>query len=560
MKGFFHILEWLPNYDRKDLAGDFSAGLVVAIMLIPQAIAYAMLAGLPPVMGLYASTIPLIAYALFGTSRQLGVGPIAVISLLVLTGVSSLAEPGTGKYISLVILLTFMVGIIQFIMGALRLGFIVNFVSQAVISGFISATAIVIGFSQLKHLLGISLQSDNVFLILWEIIMRITDINPITFAIGIGSILILVMLGKHWPKVPAPLVAVVLSSLLTYFLGLEQKGVNIVGDVPGGLPSITMPFTYIDGGAISVLLPTALAIAFIGFMEAIAIGKAIAMKEKYKVVPDQELIGLGVANLAGSLFSGYPVTGAFSRTAVNYQSGGRTQLASMITAVLIILTLLFFTGLFYYLPNAVLAAIIIVAVYKLIDLQEARYLLKVNINDGMTWIFTFLASLVAGIGPGILTGFVLSLIFFIWRSAHPYTAELGYLRKQDVFRDVDYHHDAEADPHILIFRVDAPLFFANMGFLEDQLYDRVTDKPDAKWIVLDFSGVNSIDAVAVHSLENIVEDYGERGIQFKFTRLKRQVKEIMSKAGSNEILGKHIHYFSIRQALDAIDKKELREA
>ncbi|MGI6555123.1 MAG: SulP family inorganic anion transporter [Bacillota bacterium] len=328
--------------------------------------------------------------------------------------------------------------------------------------------------------------------------------------------------------------------------------------MPGGLPGITLPFLSLNWETVLALVPTGLTIAFVGFVEAIAIAKAIAMKEKYKVSADQELIGLGVANVSGSLFSAYPVTGAFSRSAVNYQSGGRTQLASIITAVIIILTLLFFTGLFYYLPNAVLAAIIMVAVYQLIDIKEARYLFKVNKTDGMTWLLTFLAALILGVEQGIITGFAVSLIFFIWRSAYPHTAELGYLEREDVFRDIGHHPGAEADPEVLIFRVDAPLYFANMAFLEDKLYNRVQEKPDVKWIVLDFSGVNSIDAVAVHSLEKIIEDYSKRNIQFKLARIKRPVRDILKKAGYEEKMGKEMNYYSIRQALKAIDEERYR--
>ena len=553
IKGVFPILEWLPNYNKKDLAGDFSSGLIVAIMLIPQGIAYAMLAGLPPVVGLYASTIPLIVYALFGTSRHLGVGPIAVISLLVFTGVSPLAKPGTEEYVFLVIILTFMVGLLQLAMGALKLGFMVNFLSHAVISGFTSASAIIIGFSQLKHLLGVPLESDNVFMILWEASQRIAEVDPITLSIGIGSILFLVLLAKYSPKVPAQLVAVLLTILLTYFLDLNRLGVQIVGDVPGGLPGISLPFLNLKIENVVALLPTALTISFIGFMEAIAIAKSIAMKEKYKVNSNQELIGLGMANVASSLVSGYPVTGAFSRSAVNYQSGGRTQLSSIITAVIIILTLLFFTDLFYFLPNAVLAAIVMVAVYKLIDIKEAKYLFKVNITDGMAWLITFLVALIVGVEQGILIGVAFSLIFFIWRSAYPNTAELGYLESEDVFRDITHHPSAKVDPEVLIFRVDASLFFANMAFLENELYEEVKENPDIKWIIYDFSGVNSIDAVAIHSLEKMIEDYSKRNIRFKFARIKRTVRDMLDKAGWEEKQGKDMIYYSIRQALDDIN-------
>lgn len=558
MKGVFPIFAWLPNYNKKDLSGDFSAGLIVAIMLIPQGIAYAMLAGLPPVMGLYASTVPLIVYALFGTSRHLGVGPIAVISLLVFTGVSPLAAPGSAEYVSLVILLTLMVGLIQFAMGVLKLGFIVNFLSHAVISGFTSASAIIIGFSQLKHLVGIPLQSENVLMILWETMQRIAELDPITLGIGLASIFILIFLGKYFPKIPAQLVAVVLTILLTYFLGLHRMGVQIVGDVPGGFPDISLPFLSLNLRNVVALLPVALTISFIGFVEAIAIGKSIATREKYEISSNQELIGLGMANVASSFVSGYPVTGAFSRSAVNYQSGGRTQLSSIITAVIIISALLFFTGLFYYLPNTVLAAIVMVAVYKLIDIKEARYLFKVNTTDGMTWLVTFLVVLIVGVEQGILIGVAISLIFFIRRSAYPHTAELGYLESEDVFRDITHHPNAKVDPEVLIFRPDASLYFANMAFLEDELYEEVKEAPDIKWIIYDFSGVNSIDAVAIHSLEKMIEDYSKRGIQFKFVRAKRPVLEMLKKAGWEEKHGSEMIYYSIRQALMDIDEERFQ--
>lgn len=553
MRRFIPAFEWLANYKRTDLSGDLSAGLIVAIMLIPQGMAYAMLAGVPPVMGLYASTIPLIVYALLGSSRQLAVGPVAMVSLLVLSGVSTLAEPGSTEYISLVLLLALMVGLIQFTMGVLRLGFLVNFLSHAVISGFTSAAAIIIGFSQLKHLLGIPIQADNnVFMIVGEAVLRVTEINPITFSIGLGSIILLLLLKRFLPKVPAPLVAVVLTILTVYFFKLEQLGVNIVGEVPRGLPNFSLPNLSME--AIFALLPIALTISFVGFMESIAMAKAIAIKEKYKVIPNQELIGLGLANLAGSFFSAFPVTGGFSRSAVNYQAGARTPLATIITAILIILTLLFFTGLFYYLPNAVLAAIIMVAVYGLIDIKEAKYLFKVNKTDGWTWGITFLATLILGIEQGILTGVAFSLILFIWRSAYPHIAELGYLEQEDVYRNISRYPEAKVDPEVLIFRMDAPLYFANMTFLEDKLCAKVGEKPNTKWIILDFSGVNSIDAVAIHSLEEIMETCSKGNIQFLFSGIKDPVLDRLKKAGWAEKMGDKLAHYSIKQALNAIGK------
>lgn len=557
LKKWIPALEWLGSYKKSDLSGDLNAGLIVAIMLIPQGMAYAMLAGLPPVIGLYASTVPLIIYALFGTSRQLAVGPVAMVSLLVLSGVSLLAEPGTDEYISLVLLLMLMIGVIQLLLGIFKLGFIVNFLSHAVISGFTSAAAIIIGLSQLKHLIGVSLEADkNVFLIIGETIRRAGEINPATLAIGLGSIVLLILMKKYVKKIPGPLVVVVLSILAVYLFNLNGLGVKIVGEVPAGLPSLSLPAFQMD--ALIALVPIALTISFIGYMESIAMAKAIATKEKYKIDPDRELVGLGLANVGGSFFAGYPVTGGFSRSAVNYQAGARTPLASIITALLIILTLLFFTGLFYYLPNAVLAAIIMVAVYSLIDAKELKYLFKVNKVDGLTWLLTFLATLLIGIEQGIIAGAVFSLLVFIRRSAYPHVAELGYLPEEKVYRNTSRYPDAETDPEILIFRVDASLYFANMTFLEEQLCKRLAEKPETKWVVFDFSSVNSIDAVAIHALEDLMEQCQSGKVRMVFAGIKNTVLDVLKRADWERKYGGSIRYMSIEDALSSIKGEEER--
>ncbi|TCS96637.1 SulP family inorganic anion transporter [Hazenella coriacea] len=546
-------VNWLRNYKKSDLGGDLSAGLIVAIMLIPQGMAYAMLAGLPPVIGLYASTIPLIIYALFGSSRQLAVGPVAMVSLLVFSGISTLAKPGTNEYIALAILLAFMVGIIQLFLGLFRLGFLVNFLSHAVISGFTSASAIIIGLSQLKHLLGVKLSGgENVIQLLIEAFQKMGQTNLITLGIGLASIFILVLIKKVAPKIPGPLFVVVGSTLLVYLMKLDQSGVKIVGEVPQGIPSLSLP--GLDLGAIQSLLPAALTISFIGFMESIAMAKAIASKEKYKVNSNQELIGLGLANIGGSFFSAYPVTGGFSRSAVNYEAGARTPLASIITAIIIVLTLLFFTPLFYYLPQTVLAAIIMVAVYGLIDVKEAIYLFKVKPIDGWTLVLTFVATLTLGIEAGILIGIVFSLLVFIGRSAYPHVAELGFLPEKNVYRNVKRYPEAKTDPEVLIFRVDASLYFANMSFLEDRLRQCLSDRPEVKWIIFDYSGVNAIDAVAIDSMEELMVTYQRSGQKIIFAGIKGPVLDLMKKAGWDRRFKDQISYLSIEEALQSIGK------
>nr|WP_221434270.1 solute carrier family 26 protein [Geomicrobium halophilum] len=545
-------LEWMHHYKKSDLSGDLSAGLIVAVMLIPQGMAYAMLAGLPPVVGLYASTIPLIIYALFGTSRQLAVGPVAMVSLLVLTGVSTVAEPGTNEYISLTLLLMLMVGVIQFLMGILRLGFLVNFLSHAVISGFMTAAAIIIGISQLNDFIGVDLEADHALMQVWEAMMRITEINPVTLGIGIGSIGLLILFKKYVRKIPGPIVVVAVSILIVSQLNLERLGLSILGDIPQGLPEFSIPAFSID--AVIALLPMALTISFVGFMESIAMGKSLAAKEKYKIDPNKELVGLGLANVGGSFFSAYPVTGGFSRSAVNFESGARTPLASIITAVLILLTLLFFTGFFYYLPHAVLAAIIMVAVYGLIDIKEAKHLFKIRSVDGWTWVVTFAATLVIGIEQSILIGVAFSLIIFIARSAYPHIAELGYLPQKNVFRNIKRYPEAEVDPQIMIFRVDASLYFANMTFLENKLQERIAEKPDIKWIILDFSGVNAIDAGAIHSLEEIMESWRQGDIKFLLAGVKGPVMDLLKKAEWDDKYGEQFQYVSVEDALRGIGK------
>lgn len=542
---------WLRRYRHEDLGGDLSAGLIVAVMLIPQGMAYAMLAGLPPVVGLYASTIPLIIYALFGSSRQLAVGPVAIVSLLTLTGVSAVAEPGSGEFIALAALLALMVGVIQFGLGLLRVGFVVNFLSHAVVSGFTSAAAIVIGLSQLQHLLGVELESTHSSLVLlWNAAQKLGEANLITLAIGLSSIALLVLFRRIAPRFPAPILVVALTALAVYGFGLPEMGVSIVGDVPQGVPSFALPAFDID--SVTTLLTIALTISFVGFMESIAVAKSIANREKYKVDANKELVGLGLANVAGSVFSAYPVTGGFSRSAVNYQSGARTPLASVVTAVLVILTLLFFTPLFYYLPNAVLAAIVMFAVYSLIDFREPVRLFRIKKADGWTLLITFAATFLIGIEQGIVVGVVLSLALFIWRSAYPHTTEVGYLPEEDVFRNVNRYPEAETFPNTLIARVDRSLYFANAAFWENWLNDAVLNRPDLRYLILDFSAVNDVDAVALETLEDLMVSLQKRDVEIQIAGMKGPVRDIVEKAGWTKKFGANISHLSVQRALKSL--------
>ncbi|HPD16220.1 MAG TPA: solute carrier family 26 protein [Planctomycetota bacterium] len=545
----FPAWDWLRGYRRCDLAGDLVAGLVVAVMLVPQGLAYAMLAGLPPVVGLYASTVPLLAYALFGSSRQLAVGPVAMISLVVVAKCSAIVpEVGSPGYIRVVLLLCLMVGAIQAALGLLRMGFLVNFLSHAVISGFTSAAAILIGLSQLKHLLGIEVRSQHsAFGLLRETARGIGGTHAVTLAIGVGSLAALVALRKLWPRLPSPIAVVVAATLLAWLLRLDAQGVRTVGHVPSGFPALSLPEW--SGRDIGLLLPAAFTIVFVGFLESISIAQVIATRERQRVDASRELVALGMANLAAAFFSGYPVTGGLSRTAVNYQAGARTGLASIVTAALVLLTLLVLTPLFHFLPHAVLGAIVLVAVAGLVDLRTPRRLFAVKPSDGWMLVATFVGTLALGVESGVLLGVALSLGLFIWRSAHPHTAELGYLAEHGVFRNIKRFPEAKTVPEALLVRVDASLYFANMSFLEDWLRRHLHERPAVRWVIMDMSGVNDMDAVAIETLERLMKGWREHGVEFAFASMKGPVRDLVARAGWPERCGKRIGYVSIEQAL-----------
>ena len=556
MKSFFPILEWIKNYSSKQLKGDLSAGLTVGVMLIPQGMAYAMIAGLPPIYGLYASTIPIILYSIFGTSRQLAVGPVAMVSLLTASSVSVLAEGGTEVYIMLAVTLAFMVGVIQFLLGALRLGFLVNFLSHPVISGFTSAAALIIGLSQLKHLLGINIpRSHHVHEILLNAIAQIGELNWLTLGVGIAGI-VLIMAAKAINKaIPGPLLAVLFGILIVFIFGLHEHGVKIVGEVPSGLPSFQIPsLSRLD---ISSLMPAALAIALVSFMESIAVAKAIQSKHKdYKVVPNQELIGLGIANIGGSFFQSYPVTGGFSRTAVNDQAGAKTGMAGIISAFLIVLTLLFFTPLFYYLPQAILASVIMVAVFGLIDFAEAKHLWSANKSDFWMLIVTFLATLILGIEQGIGIGVILSLAMIIFRTTRPHIAELGNVPDSHFYRNRDRFSNVIIEEDKLIIRFDAQLYFANTNYFKDQIEELIEEKGELlKYIIINSESINNLDSSAIHALEEFVQEQKELDHEVYFTGVKGPVRDAMKRGHLIEKVGSSRFFMSVQQAVDAINEK-----
>ena len=542
--GFGHV----RGYRRADLRGDLFAGAVVAVMLVPQGMAYAMLAGLPPVIGLYASAIPLLVYALFGSSRQLAVGPVAIISLLLAARVSALAAPGSAEYVGIILTVALLVGAIQLAMGLLRLGFLTHFISHAVMSGFTSAAAIIIILSQMGHLLGIELgREHSVGPLMMEIVSRLGETHVLTLMTGVTAIAVLALFRIKAPRFPSGLLLVTAATALTFFLGLDERGLAIVGAVPKGLPSFAMP--GLNSALALPLLTTALTIVFVGLMESVAIAEIVAARENYKLDVNQELRALGLANGAAAFFSGYPVSGGFSRTAVNYEAGAKTPLASTVSATLILLTLLFLTPIFRYLPKGVLAAVVIVAVSSLIDVKQAVYLFRLRKADGVVLLVTFLATLLAGVQTGVLSGVALSLAQFIWRSAHPHMAELGYLASENVFRNVKRYSEARVFPNALILRIDASLYFANLEFVERYIRERLADEGGIQWVILDMSGVNDMDAVAVGALEKLMENYKDGGIVFLFAGLKGPVRDLLARASWPQRYGQRVACASIAHAL-----------
>lgn len=545
------LLQWLPSYRKENFRGDLAAGVTTAVMLVPQGMAYALLAGLPPVIGLYASVVPLVLYSIFGTSRQLAVGPVAMVSLLVATGVGALAPAGSADYVAYAILLALMVGLFQVFMGAARLGFLTNFLSHPVLSGFTSAAALIIGFSQLSHFFGLKLErSHHIHKTALAIIDKVSEIHLPTLAIGVVGVAVLLGLKRIDKRFPSALVAVVVGTLAVWGLGLADKGVRIVGEIPSGLPSPQLPLLDLDIAA--GLIPTAVTISLVGFMESIAVAKAFARRNRYEVDANQELIGLGVANVGGAFLQAYPVTGGFSRTAVNAEAGARTGLAPIVTAAVVAITLLFLTPLFHYLPKAILAAIIMTAVFGLVDVKEVVHLWKVKRSDLALLLVTFFATLSVGIDHGIMIGVGASLLWFVVRTTRPHLAVLGRLPGTRVFRNVNRFAEAEATPGVLVVRMDAQFYFGNMSFLRQALRRLESEQAaPLKAVVIDGSSINQLDSSADAALHEIFEEYSARKVALLFAGIKGPVKDVMQRSGFYDALGEQRFFFDVADAVDA---------
>jgi SulP family sulfate permease len=551
IKSVFPILDWLPNYNKAWLKGDINAGLTVGVMLIPQGIAYAMIAGLPPIYGLYTALIPQIIYAIFGTCRQLSVGPVAMDSLIVASGVAVLADIGTDNFIEFAILLAFMVGVLQLLFGVFRLGFLVNFLSKPVISGFTMAAALIIGFNQFKHLFGIDIERDNkIQNLVVDTITHFDQSNVTTVIIGTVTVVVLYVLKRKFSKVPAALLVVILGLLAAKLFQLETLGVQIVGEVPEGLPSFRMP--VFNKEIMLKLGPVALTLAFVGFLEAVSMSRAVeGNHDEYRMIPNQELVALGLSNIVGSFFQTYPATGGFSRTAVNDQSKAKTHLASLIAAFVVGLTLLFLTPVFYYLPKAVLGAIIFVAVLGLIDFKVPKQLFKYAKRDLIILNVTLIVTAMVGITEGIIIGVILSLVMLIYNSTKPHVAVLGNIPGTHFYRNIDRFNDVITCKNILIVRFDAQLHFANIAYFKSILETFSSAKgEDLEVLIIHGESLNSVDSSAILTLMEVYEHYKSKNVQIAFTSLKGPVRDKMVKSGLMDTIGSEYFFMGIQQAVD----------
>lgn len=531
-------LEWSKTYNRQTMGADLLAAIIVTIMLIPQSLAYALLAGLPAQAGLYASILPLILYAVFGSSRTLAVGPVAVISLMTAIAVAQVATPETPEYWGAAIVLAFLSGLILIAMGILKMGWIANYLSHSVISGFITASGILIAATQLKHLLGVPVQGHNLVDVSQSLLKNIDAINYYTLTLGVGALCFLVwsrtklkplltrlrlsstlveLLSKS-----APVFAIIVTTGAVYTFDLAIKGVSLVGEVPMGLPDIAVP--NVDASLWQSLLPAAFLISIVGFVESISVAQTLAAKRRQQINPDQELFGLGSANIGSAISSGFPVTGGFSRSIVNYDAGARTPLAGVFTAFGILSATLFLTGLFYYLPKATLGATIIVAVLTLVDFKAMRKTYAYSKRDFVAMLVTILTVLFVGVEIGILAGVSTSIILFLWKTSRPHIAVVGLLPGTEHFRNIE-RRSVETLPHVLSVRIDESLYFANTRYLENQIHHFVADAPEVKHVVLMCSAINDIDSSAIEGLEGLMHRLASSGIDLHLTEIKGPVMD-----------------------------------
>jgi sulfate permease, SulP family len=523
------LVALLRHYPREHLRGDVTAGLTTAVMLIPQAMAYATLAGMPPVTGLYASVVPIAVYALLGTSGALAFGPVAIVALLTASAVAPLADGDPATYVALAGALALMVGAIQLLLGALRLGSVVDLLSHSVISGFTSAAALVIAASQFSALTGIESEGGHTFVEgLASLLGAMDTLHPLTLAVGLGSVLALILVKRRSPRLPGPLLVVTLVTVLAVAASLGERGVALLGEVPSGLPAPAVPAVGLE--QLQQLFVPALVIALLSFMEGISVAKAIASKTHERIDASQELLASGSANVAAGVFQAFPVAGGFSRTAVNHQAGARTPVASLITAAMVGLSALALTPLFTHLPRAVLAAIVVVAVAGLVDIGGARYAWRTDRWDFATLAATFAATLALGVELGIGLGIAASLLLLVARSTRPHITEIGFVPGSGHYRNVD-RYSTRTDPRVLLIRVDAALLFATAPAVQRRIEQLAASRDERlRAVVLDCSAVSDVDGDGIHVLDEAHRSLAERDVELHLATVRGPVRDALFRA------------------------------
>jgi SulP family sulfate permease len=540
---YLPILDWGRHYDRGQFSGDLLAAVIVTIMLIPQSLAYALLAGMPPEAGIYASIAPIVLYAIFGTSRVLAVGPVAVVSLMTAAAVGEIAQSGTADSVTAALTLAFLSGAMLLALGLLRLGFLTNFLSHPVIAGFITASGVLIAASQLRHILGIKAEGHTLPQILSSLWAHLGDVNAITLGLGLAATTFLFWvrgglkpllrrmgLGPRMADIGAktgPVLAIVVTTLAVWGFDLSVRGVAIVGEVPQSLPPLTLP--SFSPELLSQLFVPALLISVIGFVESISVAQTLAAKKRQRIDPNQELIGLGSANLGAAFTGGFPVTGGFSRSVVNFDAGAETPAAGAFTAAGLALAALFLTPLIHFLPKATLAATIIVAVLSLVDFSILRRAWAFSHADFAAVSVTIALTLLMGVEAGVSAGVVTSILVHLYKTSRPHMAVVGRVPGTEHFRNV-LRHEVETQPHVLSVRVDESLYFPNARFLEDQLARFAADKPGLTDVVLMFPAVNEIDLSALESLEAINTRLKDAEIRLHLSEVKGPVMDRLKRS------------------------------
>ena len=535
---YLPILDWGRRYDRGTLVSDLVAAVIVTLMLIPQSLAYAQLAGLPAQAGLYASIAPLVLYALLGTSRVLAVGPVAVVSLMTASTVGGFAAQGTAPYAAIALTLAFLSGAMLLVMGLLRWGFLAHFLSHPVISGFITASALLIAAGQLKVLLGVKVEGAHFFELVLGLARHAGEVHGLTAAVGLTMVAFLFWARKRLKPLlvrlglparsadlaakAAPVVGIALSAALTWQLQWAQQGVKIVGTVPQGLPPLTAPLW--DLALWKELALPALLISVVGFVESVSVGQTLAARRRQRIEPDRELVALGAGNLGAAFTGGFPVTGGFARSVVNFDAGAQTPAAGVFTAVGILAAALLLTPALYFVPQATLAATIVVAVLSLVDLSVFRHTWAYSKSDFSAALATVLVTLGAGVEAGLIAGVGLSLAMFVYRTSRPHIAEVGLVPGTEHFRNVQ-RHTVQTDEAVLGLRVDESLYFANARALEDRLNEEVAQRPSLRHVVLQCSAINDIDASALESLEAIDARLRDAGVTLHLSEVKGPVMD-----------------------------------